>query len=57
MALADGPTEVHKVQVARRVLDDSMPCDYLFPSMHLPKRRPGANEQYAEVLERHLGTL
>ena len=31
MGLADGPTEVHKVQVARRVLDDYVPCDDLFP--------------------------
>lgn len=56
MGLADGPTEVHKVQVARRVLDEYVPCDDLFPSMHLPKRRADAHEMYQEVLERHLGT-
>jgi acyl-CoA dehydrogenase len=57
MGLADGPTEVHKVQVARRVLDDYVPCDDLFPSGHLPKRRAAAEARYAEVLERHLGSL
>jgi acyl-CoA dehydrogenase len=55
MGLADGPTEVHKVQVARRVLDDYVPCDDLFPTMHLPKREAAAHERYADVLERHLG--
>ena len=57
MGLADGPTEVHKVQVARRVLDDYVPCDDLFPSAHLPRQREAALVKYAEVLERHLQTL
>ena len=57
MGLADGPTEVHKIQVARRVLDDYVPCDDLFPSMHLPKHREAAITKYAHVLERHLETL
>ncbi|MEZ5378551.1 MAG: acyl-CoA dehydrogenase family protein [Acidimicrobiales bacterium] len=56
MGLADGPTEVHKVQVARRVLDDYVPCDDLFPSSHIPKRRAAAEAKYADVLERHLET-
>ena len=56
MGLADGPTEVHKVQVARRVLDDYVPCDDLFPSAHLPKKRAEALTKYADVLERHLET-
>jgi len=57
MGLADGPTEVHKVQVARRVLDEYVPCDDLFPSMHLPKQREAAMAKYADVLESHLRTL
>lgn len=56
MGLADGPTEVHKVQVARRVLDDYVPCDDIFPTTHLPKRRAAAEAKYADVLERHLHT-
>ncbi|MDA3039680.1 MAG: acyl-CoA dehydrogenase family protein [Actinomycetota bacterium] len=57
MGLADGPTEVHKVQVARRVLDEYVPCDDLFPSTHLPKRRAAAQAKYADVLESHLANL
>jgi len=57
MGLADGPTEVHKVQVARRVLDDYTPTEDMFPTTHLPKRRAAAEAKYADVLERHLQTL
>lgn len=57
MGLADGPTEVHKVQVARRVLDRYVPSEDLFPTMHLPKRQAAAYEKYGDVLERHLGSL
>ena len=56
MGLADGPTEVHKIQVARRVLDHYVPCDDLFPTGHLPRRRADAEAKYADVLERHLQT-
>ena len=57
MGLADGPTEVHKVQVARRVLDQYVPSDDMFPTMHLPRRQAAAEAKYADVLERHLQTL
>ncbi|MDH3682917.1 MAG: acyl-CoA dehydrogenase family protein [Acidimicrobiia bacterium] len=57
MGLADGPTEVHKVQVARQVLRDYKPTEDLFPTMHLPRRRSEAEAKYADVLERHLETL
>jgi acyl-CoA dehydrogenase len=56
MGLADGPTEVHKIQVARRVLDDYVPCGDLFPSQHLPAREEAAKLKYADVLENHLHT-
>jgi acyl-CoA dehydrogenase len=57
MGLADGPTEVHKVQVARQVLRDYKPTDDLFPTAHIPRLRAAAEAKYADVLERHLGTL
>ena len=45
MGLADGPTEVHKVTVARQVLRDYRPSDDLWPTEHLPKTtRGGAGE-------------
>ena len=58
MGLADGPTEVHKVQVARGVLEDYKATDGLFPTGHL-HRLAGerALERYAEVIERHVGNL
>ena len=38
MGLADGPTEVHKVTVARQVLRDYRPSDDMWPTQWLPKK-------------------
>ena len=57
LGLADGPTEVHKVTVARQVLRDYRPSDDLWPSQHLPKRRAAARAKYAEYLEHEVGNL
>src|SRR5918912_751493 len=38
LGLADGPTEVHKVTVARQVLRDYKPSDDLWPTQHIPKK-------------------
>ena len=51
MGLADGPTEVHKVTVARQVLREHKATDDLWPTTHLPKRMAAAREKYAE----HIG--
>ena len=51
MGLADGPTEVHKMTVAKQVLRDYSPVDDLWPSGHLPKRLAAAREKYAAYLE------
>ena len=48
MGIADGPTEVHKITVARQVLKDYKPSDGLWPSEHLPDRVAAAREQFAE---------
>ena len=45
MGLADGPTEVHKVTVARQVLRDYRPSDDLWPTEHLPKKREAARAE------------
>ena len=50
MGLADGPTEVHKMTVAKQVLRDYEPVDDLWPSGHLPKRLAAAREKYAGYL-------
>lgn len=38
LALADGPTEVHKVQVAKALMRDAEPAPGPFPSEHIPTR-------------------
>ncbi|MFC4295846.1 acyl-CoA dehydrogenase family protein [Novosphingobium tardum] len=38
LALADGPTEVHNVQVAKALLRNAVPAKGLFPSEHIPTR-------------------
>ncbi len=51
VGLADGPTEVHKVTVAREVLKEYQPCDTMFPDYTLYAREERAYELYGE----HLG--
>jgi acyl-CoA dehydrogenase len=51
LGLADGPTEVHKVTVARQVLRNYEPSDDLWPTQHLPRRRAAAQEKFAGLLE------
>jgi acyl-CoA dehydrogenase len=57
MGLADGPTEVHKVTVARQVLRDYKPSDDVWPTQHLPRRRDAARAKLAEYLEQEVGNL
>jgi acyl-CoA dehydrogenase len=57
MGLADGPTEVHKVTVARQVLSEYAPTDGLFPTRHIPTMRAEAIERYRDVIERHVAEL
>jgi acyl-CoA dehydrogenase len=57
MGLADGPTEVHKVTVARQVLRDHRPSDDVWPTGHLPRRVAAAREKLAELLEHEVGNL
>jgi acyl-CoA dehydrogenase len=57
LGLADGPTEVHKVTVARQVLRDHSPSDDLWPTQHLPKRMAAARAKFAQDLEHEVGNL
>ncbi|MDN4543638.1 acyl-CoA dehydrogenase family protein [Pseudomonas sp. C32] len=57
LGLADGPTEVHKITVAREILDTYQACDELFPTYHLPRQRARALSQYGDVLEDLQGVL
>ena len=55
MAIADGPTEVHKITVARQLLRDVEPVEGLWPSGHLPTRREAARARFADALEHAIG--
>ena len=57
MGLADGPTEVHKVTVARQVLREYEGTKGLFPTGHLPALREQAIQKYGEMLELEVGNL
>jgi acyl-CoA dehydrogenase len=61
MGLADGPTEVHKLTVARQILRDYKPSDDLWPTEHLPKKIAAAREKLSEYLadsiEHEVGNL
>jgi acyl-CoA dehydrogenase len=51
LALADGPTEVHKIQVAKALLGTAKAAPGLFPTEYLPARLADAKARYAHVLE------
>jgi acyl-CoA dehydrogenase len=53
MAVADGPTEVHKVTVAQQVLRDHRPAPGEWPTEFLPARRAWARE----VLDERIAEL
>lgn len=57
MGLADGPTEVHKVTVARQVLGEYTPTDDLFPEYHLPRRREAALAKFRDLIDLEVGQL
>ena len=57
MGLADGPTEVHKVTVARQVLRDYKESDDIWPTQWLPKRQEAARANTAEYMELEVGNL
>ncbi|MBV9510988.1 MAG: acyl-CoA dehydrogenase family protein [Caulobacteraceae bacterium] len=56
LALADGPTEVHKVQVAKALLGMASPSAGLFPSEHIPTRMAEVRARYGKLFEQTLVT-
>src|ERR671918_488830 len=57
MGLADGPTEVHKVTVARQLLRDYRASDDLWPTEWIPRKLDAARARFAEYLEHEVGNL
>jgi acyl-CoA dehydrogenase len=51
MGIVDGPTEVHKVVVAKDILRDVKPSDGVFPSYHTPTRLEAARIKFAAYLD------
>jgi acyl-CoA dehydrogenase len=51
----DGPDEVHKVTVARKVLKDYKPVEV--PTEHVPTRRKAAEAKFAEFLDQATADL
>jgi acyl-CoA dehydrogenase len=57
MATGDGPTEVHKMTIARDVLAEYKPSEGVWPSAHLPTRREAARRRYAGLLELEIAAV
>jgi acyl-CoA dehydrogenase len=47
--IVDGPDEVHRVSVARRILREYQPAEV--PTDHIPSRRPDAVAKFAHLLD------
>jgi acyl-CoA dehydrogenase len=50
LGVADGPTKVHQVTLARQQLKGYEPAPDLFPSEHLLRLRAAAEAQFADRL-------
>jgi acyl-CoA dehydrogenase len=57
MGLADGPTEVHKLTVAKQVLRGYQPAEGMWPSAWIPGRIEAAQQKFATLLELEVGNL
>jgi acyl-CoA dehydrogenase len=57
MGIADGPTEVHKVTVAKQVLKQHQPYEGLWPRDFLPTRVAEAKARFAEILGHEVDNL
>ncbi len=51
MGIVDGPTEVHKIVVAKDILRDVEPSEGIFPSYHTPTLLKAAREKFAAFLD------
>jgi acyl-CoA dehydrogenase len=56
MALADGPTEIHQMTLAKELLKTATPHPGLFPTEHIPTRRAAAQAKLAQHLEHAAAT-
>lgn len=54
MGIVDGPTEVHKVSVARDILRDVQPSPGVFPTYFVPDTRAAAERKFAAFLNKEV---
>jgi acyl-CoA dehydrogenase len=54
MGLADGPTEVHKITLARQILREYKATQGLFPTGHIPALREAALKKYGAIIEQEV---
>ena len=52
LGLADGPTEAHKVNLARMVLKNYEPEDPMWPSEFMESRIERVREKYGHLVDR-----
>ena len=57
MALVDGPSEVHRVTVARQVLKGYTAAPGLWPSEHLPSKVAAARAKFSQYIENEVANL
>jgi acyl-CoA dehydrogenase len=57
MGLVDGPTEVHRVTVARTLLKQGQPAEGMWPSQWIPAKQDAARVKFAEYLEHEVANL
>jgi alkylation response protein AidB-like acyl-CoA dehydrogenase len=50
LGLADGPTEVHKLTLARELLRDVEPSPDAFPTHHTPRLAQAAEERFRDIM-------
>ena len=50
LALADGPTEVHRTTIAKQLLKNYTPAEGLFPSEHIPPKLAAARKRYTDII-------
>jgi acyl-CoA dehydrogenase len=57
MGLVDGPTEIHKVTIARQVLKDYREAPDMWPTQFMPRRLVAARHSFEDMVERRVSDV
>ena len=57
LGLVDGPSEVHRVTVARTLLKQGRPAEGMWPSAWIPAKQEAARQKFAEYFEHQVANL